>query len=435
MSATNQVVARCRLGIVVKTFPKVSETFIFGELAALQRQGIAFRILALQQPTEQITHPDLQALAARVDYLKSNSWLRNAVALITDHMALLSRRPIRYARTLWFAQSIRETEWFGNFLTAGRIAVLVERLGLRHLHTHYISQPASIAELVQRLAGTGFSISAHAKDIYLSSTSDLQRKLTAAAFTVTCTHYNCEHLAGLTQRPADVHLMYHGIDTERLQPATQRADHPQIARPLLLSVGRLREKKGFPVLIEACRQLQAAGVNFRCQIIGYGLEQHRLQKLIRAHGLDNSIELLGKLGHAEVLERYRAASVFVLPCQIAGDGDRDGIPNVLLEAMAFELPVVSTRVSGIPEVIDDGSNGLLVTPNDAMQLAAALRRLLGDRLLARRLGVAARRTVVSMFSSEANIRTLCALLLDACPVDDASAAHAEPLAATQWAVR
>jgi glycosyltransferase involved in cell wall biosynthesis len=256
------------------------------------------------------------------------------------------------------------------------------------------------------MAGLKYSISAHAKDIYLSSATSLRRKLASAAFTVTCTEHNRAYLAAVAP-DAHVLRMYHGVDTDCLRPV--HAARAPASPPLVLSVGRLRAKKGFSTLIEACALLRAAGADFRVQIVGYGPERAALEAAISERRLEDTIELTGKLDHDEVIRRYAAADLFVLPCMVLADGDRDGIPNVLLEAMAMELPVISTAVSGIPELIADGQNGVLVAPERPALLATAMQRLLGDAGLRARLGAAARTTVQAKFSDR-NLDTLCRLL-------------------------
>ena len=279
-----------------------------------------------------------------------------------------------------------------------------------HLHTHFIDQPGSVAELVQALSGIPFSLSAHAKDIYLSRPEDLTRKLYAARFTVTCTEYNRYHLQSLAPVNAVIHRMYHGIDFSRLL-AEEKPVHTEPGKPpLILSIGRLREKKGFHILIEACRQLKDRGIAFRCEIVGYGPEQEKLQRQISKADLNDCLYLRGKLGHADVIELFRQACLFVLPCIIGSDGDRDGIPNVILEALAMKVPVITTAVSGIPEIIDHRKTGLLVKQGDASALAGSLLQLLNNPELGRTLANAGYQRVREMFSNDTNLQLLAQLL-------------------------
>jgi glycosyltransferase involved in cell wall biosynthesis len=392
------------IALLLKTYPKLSETFVLNEIRGLERRGYALRIYALAAPEDDESRAAARDVRAPVAYLPATA--RDALRVIGAHIACLCTRPAAWATTL--ARALRRHERCGlvDFLRAAWLARALEREGATHLHTHFASEPAGVAELAARLAGLPFSISAHAKDIWLSSVESLRRKLGAASFTVTCTEHNRAHLAAIAP-DARILRMYHGVELHRLQPPPARPSGGET--PLILSVGRLRPKKGLLTLVDACAHLHAAGVELHCEIVGYGPEQERLEAAIAAYGLRDVVVLTGRLAHDEVLRRYARADVFVLPCTVLADGDRDGIPNVLLEAMAMALPVISTNVSGIPELIDDGRNGVLVEPDDARALAGAIAGLLVDDAERMRLGAAARATVAMHFT-ERNLDTLCRLL-------------------------
>ena len=396
------------IAVLVKTYPKISETFILEELLGLERHGLRLHLFSLQHPTDPVCHEANRALRAPVTYLPG-ARVADAVAAVRAHATLMVKRPGCYLHALLFALRRAEGGGVYAFFQAGWLAQKLAKAGVRHLHTHFASSPAGVAELVSKLAGISYSISAHAKDIYLSSPASLRRKLDSARFTVTCTEYNRRHLASIASPQATVVRMYHGIDLGRFHRGAGR--EPARGAPLLLSVGRLRAKKGFATLIEACRILRDSGRTVCCKIVGYGEEHDALASLIARHGLGKAVQLVGRLTQEEVIALYRRAAVFALPCQVASDGDRDGIPNVLLEAMAMELAVVSTEVSGIPEVIQGGVNGLLVRPGDARALAVAIARLLDDSSLRGRLGEAGRATVARRFHADDNLQTLRKLLL------------------------
>jgi glycosyltransferase involved in cell wall biosynthesis len=398
------------VGLLVKTYPKLSETFILEEILGLERLGQRLHIFALEAPTDAVMHDAVARVQAPVSYLPR--FAPGAVAqLLRAHATLFAAAPLRYLAALRFAR--RRRGGLADFVRAGWLAQRLRRAGIGHLHTHFISRPADIGEMVARL-GVPFSISAHAKDIYLSAPADLRRKLHAARFTVTCTEYNRSALANHAPRAA-IHRMYHGVDLGRFHPRL-RAAAP--GPPLILAVGRLREKKGFDTLIEACRLLHRRRVDFRCDIVGYGEEHTALERQIGEAGLFGRVVLAGKLPREAVIERYACASVFVQPSRIGHDGDRDGIPNVLLEAMAMQVAVVSTCVSGIPELVRHEDTGLLVEPDQAATLADAIARLLGDAALRARLGDAARRAVTAGFDNDRNLHLLRHLLenRDECPV-------------------
>jgi glycosyltransferase involved in cell wall biosynthesis len=414
------MISGATIGFLVKTYPKISETFILEELLGLERHGLRLHIFSMRQPTDRVCHAANRAVRAPVTYLPSPG-VSNALPGVRVHVALMVKRPWRYLQALLFVLRREESGRMHAFFQAGYLAQRLAKAGIRHLHAHFASDPAGVAELVSKLAGISYSISAHAKDIYLSSPASLRRKMSGARFTVTCTEYNRTYLAGIATPEATVLRMYHGIDLDRFQrgPVAVRS----VGAPQVLSVGRLREKKGFATLIEACRLLRDAGTAVRCKVVGYGEGHDGLATLISRHGLQDAVELVGTTTQDELIDLYRKAAVFALPCQVASDGDRDGIPNVLLEAMAMELAVVSTNVSGIPEVIQNGVNGLLVRPADPVALAAAIGRALDDSSLRRRLGEAGRHTVATMFCTDDNLQTVRRLLLAACQGVAEAAGH------------
>ena len=397
------------IGVLVKTFPKLSETFILGELLGLERQGLKLHVFSLQQPTDQVLQTATTELRAPLSYIPRLQYSQ-LLTFLDAHLRLFGRHPLRYLQTIGFVLRRPEPGAWLDFWQAAWLARRLLQAGIVHLYVHFISRPAGVAELVQCLSGISYSLSAHAKDIYLSAPEVLQRKLASARFAVTCTEYNRRHLVGLNPGTTPVVRLYHGINLTHFSPDT--ATIPATP-PLILSVGRLREKKGFATLIRACAELQRTGFEFRCQIVGYGPDRDKLRQLIEALGLAGSFELAGALAHKQLIERYRRAALFVLPCQVGSDGDRDGIPNVLLEAMAMQLPVISTWISGIPEAIEHQHNGLLVTPQQPAELAAAMRTVLTDPQRAARLGQAARATVAERFTNEVNLQRLLQLLVSA----------------------
>jgi glycosyltransferase involved in cell wall biosynthesis len=384
-----------RIGFLLKTYPKLSETFVLEEILGLERLGIKLHIFSLNPPTDDLVHSTFDQVQAKVTYLPVIAVPEYAMS----HAKLALRHPLRYLKSLWFAVSRAEEGGMRDFLRAGVLSDHLRKSSIDHLHAHFISEPAGIAELVNQLTGIPFSVSAHAKDIYLSQPKTLQRKLQSAKFTVTCTCYNRRHMAAISP-VANIYRMYHGINLERF---SNNHHARKAVPPLILSVGRLREKKGFVTLIKSCLALNLAGISFRCEIVGYGEDQAKLQHLIDGYGLHSHVVLTGKMTHTELIERYREAALFVLPSQIAEDGDRDGIPNVLLEAMAMQLPVVSTDVSGIPEVIKHGSNGMLIPPQDASALTEAIAAILADTAMGARMGKEGRRVVETMFCNEHNL--------------------------------
>ncbi len=400
------------IGLLLKTYPKLSETFVLGEILGLEALGVPLAIFSLQQPTDAFAHAQVGKVRAAVRYVTQPA--RSAMAqAIAAHARVLARHPRGYLRALRETVGSREPDRWSRFVHAGMLANELEAQRIRHVHAHFASEPAALAAVAATMIGGTYSISAHAKDIYMSDPVALAQRLRGAQFTVTCTEYNRHHLQRIGGPGASVHRMYHGIDLERFARRTGPQGRNQVQPPVILSVGRLREKKGFPTLIEACAQLVARQVPFRCEIIGYGPDEAVLRARIVALGLSHCIHLLGKRAQHEVIEAYARATLFVLPCQIGADGDRDGIPNVLLEAMSMQLPVISTPVSGIPEVIEHDRNGLLVPAQDVGALAHAMERLIMNPAQRAALGMRARDTVARQFSNARNLVLVRDLLTQA----------------------
>jgi glycosyltransferase involved in cell wall biosynthesis len=344
--------------------------------------------------------------------------------MLRAHLALVRRGPRRYVGAVAYALQPRRSTPFNQrlagvqyFWHAGWLARAFEQDGITHLHAHFAHVPASVAHVVHLLTGLPYSVTAHAKDIYTSPPDRLAIRLRAARFVVTCTGYNAQYLAGLmgTAAAQRLHRIYHGVDLHRFGPNSCTAPDPRTPgdTPTILAVGRLVEKKGYPYLIDACRLLIDRGYDVRLRIVGAGEMKDALRRHIAEVGLDERVELLGARSQDEVIELYRTATVFTLPCVVLDNGDRDGIPNVLVEAMRVGLPVISTAVSGIPELVVDEETGLLVPPRDAQALASALGRLLDDAELRARLAAGAAHRVAHEFDLAANAAMLKALLVEA----------------------
>jgi len=402
--------AKCKIAYLVKTFPKISETFILREILALENDGVELEIFALRRPAESKTHAIASQVRAKVNYVPSR-FVERPLALIWAQLVLLLFHPIRHLRALRFILRRRESARFKDFMQAGYLARLLQRAKLPHLHVHFINKPAGVAEIVRLLIGMPYSVTAHAKDIYLSPERELARKIATAKFVVTCTDHNRQFLQRIAAGAAPIVKIYHGLDLRLFRQ--NGAPGERAEAPLILSIGRLREKKGFPCLLDACRLLKIGGHRFRCVIVGYGPMRAALERRITELNLEGDVSLSGMLTLDEVIGLYRQATLFVLPCQVTEDGDRDGIPNVLAEAMAMELPVVSTDVSGIPELIQHMKDGLLVRPEDPTALAAVIMRLLDQPGLRRELGRAAREKVCRLFSAEHNAAQLKTLFFGA----------------------
>ena len=392
---------------VIGTYPVSTTTFIDREVDALRRLGVRVDVISIRRPVTRPLSRGQRSRMDEIDYvLPTTPW-----TVLRSHLGFLVGSPISYLGTLAHVVSrphpdararLRTVLHFGVAVLVARL--LRDRYPRAHVHAHFVDRAALVALVAGRLLGRPYSATAHANDIYVTPVL-LPEKIADAKFVATCTRYNGEHLRRVANGNGQkIRCVYHGLDL-RDYPAGSAPDRDPA---LILSVGQLKEKKGFPHLLEACRVLKDRGLRFECEIVGEGPMRPALAARIDELDLRSHVRLLGALPHEDVIEEYGAATVFVLPSVTAADGDRDGIPNVILEAMAMGLPVVSTRHSGIPEAVRDDRTGLLVPPGDAMMLANALARLLEDEGLRDRLGRAGRERVEERFDADANARALLA---------------------------
>lgn len=407
------------IGYLLKTFPKLSETFILNEILELERQGLNLHIFSLRKPQDTHHHPAVSQIQAPITYLPSmlpESDPAEEAVLLQSQMALNQREPARYLEVLQFYLERTEDGRLNEFMQGSCLALAMENLGIGHLHVHFANVPTATAEIAQQFSGISYSLTAHAKDIYLTESEALNRRIAGAEFVLTCTDYNRRYLEKISTSGTPIYLSYHGVDLSRFSPSLGTHSHApsQPSPPLqILSVGRFCEKKGFSYLLEACRRLRDAGLTFHCNLVGYGPLEHKLAAQIKALDLGNVVTIVGKLTQNQVIEQYRQADIFVLPCQVLTDGDRDGIPNVLLEAMAMGVPVISTAISGITELIQSGENGLLVPEKNVDELVAALTLLARDRQMCDRIAQAGRETVHQYFPLAQNVSRVKILLLKA----------------------
>lgn len=402
---------RPAIAYVIKCFPRLSETFIMHEVLELERRGLPLRIASLLRPGGKVSKA-AQDVQASIDYVPSI--FPGALGLLLRAAGQrFWRNPLKFLRVCAAAQvRFHHRHTPKHLLYAAYVANQFEHDGITHLHAHYANTPAKIALLVSQFTGIPFSFTAHAKDIYTSAPDSVVYKMQQARFVVTCTGYNQRYLKSLLPEGSNVriHRIYHGINL-RMFPQTMPEPAGQGDCPLILTVARLVEKKGLPYLLEACRILKDQGYDFTCRIVGEGPLRPQLEEQIRELQLTGHVELWGAETHERVIEMYRRATLFALPCTVSDNGDRDGIPNVLVEASAMGVPVVSTPVSGIPELIADGENGLLVPDRDAAALAQAIACLLVDPSLRFRLAVSAFDRVHSEFDMAINVERLHTLLL------------------------
>jgi len=397
---------------IVGEFPTISETFVLREMLAVE--GLGFRVipLALSKPQHEVVHRQARELAEvtirRAAPLSGRSLLAQFAALVRYPIGYLSAA----ALLLRFAlQQPRHTrELVSSLLTAGYFAVRMPRQ-VRHIHCQFGSMPATVGMLLAEIVGLGYSVSFHARDIFTREAILVAEKIAEAEFVTVCTDYGLNKLLRQYQLVASdkIYLVYHGVDTSIFRPVPLRAP----GRPSLLSVGRLVEKKGFPILLRACALLRQRGVDLRLRIVGEGPDQVDLQRQATGLGLAEYVEFVGILSLERVIQFYAEADVFVLASVVAEDGDRDGLPNVLVEALAMGIPTVASDLSAIPELIEHEKTGLLAKPGDPEDLADKLERAIYDEELRDRLAAQGREKVLREFDAQRNVQVLGALFREA----------------------
>ena len=400
------------VAFVVKGYPRLSETFIAQEILALERRGLDIEIVSLRHPTDRARHPVHGQIRAPVHYLPE--YLKDAPGRVFAAWRVVRHLAgYRAARRAWLRDLVRDptpnrVRRFGQALVlAAELTPLV-----RHLHAHFLHTPASVARYAAMMRGLGWSVSAHAKDIWTTPDWEKRDKLASAAWAVTCTASGRDHLAALAPSPGRVTLSYHGLDLNRFPSPPRRAaggDGSDPAQPVvLLSVGRAVEKKGYADLLAALALLPPE-LAWRLVHIGGGALAVRLKAEAARLGLAGRIEWRGAQPQPAVLAAYRDADLFVLAAKIGRDADRDGLPNVLMEAQSQRLACVATTLPGIAELIEDGRTGVLVTPGDRQALAVALEALIRDPACRDRLGDAGETRVRQAFGMESGIAVLAAL--------------------------
>ena len=381
-----------RVGYVLKRFPRYSETFVVTEVLAHEAAGWEVEIFSLRPPNDTHFQDLLAKVRAPVRYLPSEG-----TRPVDFWAALQDARALPIA---WTALDAARGEPAGDVYQALLLALEVRRRGIEHLHAHFATVAATVARLAARMAGVPFTFTAHAKDIYHETVrpDDVRRKLAEASAVVTVSDFNLAYLRE-TYGPAaaGVRRVYNGLDLDRF-PYRE----PRVRPPRVVSVGRLVEKKGFDVLIEAASLLAERGVDFTVDIVGSGELDEDLRRQVGARGLAARVRLPGPRPQAEIARVVAEAAAFAAPCVVGRDGNRDGLPTTLLEAMALGTPCVSTDVTGIPEIVRHGETGLVVPQNDAAALAGALERLLADPELRCRLAQRARRRIEDDFDARRN---------------------------------
>jgi colanic acid/amylovoran biosynthesis glycosyltransferase len=407
--ATEQTAARLKVAYIMSRFPKISETFVLYEMLALQQQGVGVEVFPLIDEHATVIHEEAKPFVARAHYQPVLSW-----PILKAQWHFLRTKPIAYLGLWW--EVLRGAWGSANYLIGGLgilpkaacFAFEMRALGVTHIHAHFANHPTVAALAAHRLTGIPFSFTAHAHDLYVDRHM-LEQKVRAAAFVVAISQYNKELIVkhcGEDVRDKVV-VIHCGVDTSLFRPRRKSAGRPFT----IVCVGALEEKKGQTYLVEACRLLKERNLDFVCDLIGQGQTRLALEQQIARAGLADQVRLAGGRPRHEVLRILEQADAVALPSIQTKSGKMEGIPVALMEPMACEVPVVSTRISGIPELVEDGQTGLLVPPQDPAALADALERLARDPELGRRLGRAGRAKVLREFELTDNATKLTNMMV------------------------
>ncbi|WMS40999.1 glycosyltransferase [Acuticoccus sp. MNP-M23] len=411
MTATSRAQKAGRIAVVVKGYPRLSETFIAQEILGLQRMGFDLLIVSLRHPTDGALHDLHHEITAPVLYLPE--YLKDDPPRVRAGMKAASALPGFADAEGAYAADLARDPSASRRRRWGQAAVLAAELpaDVAQIYVHYLHTPASVARYAAKMRGLPFAFSAHAKDIYTTPQWDLRTKIADAAWGATCTAYNARVLRALSDDPAKIDLVYHGLDVARFPEPPARVAHTgEAGDPIeIVSVCRAVEKKGLDDLLRALARLPE-GLHWRFSHIGGGALVPDLQALADRLGLGARVAFLGSMARDRVIETYAAADLFVLASRIAKNGDRDGLPNVIMEAMAMGLPVISTAVSAVPEIVTP-ETGILVPERAPEALAKAVEVLAADPAKRLALGAAGAVRVRADFLPVAGFETLRSRLL------------------------
>ena len=399
------------VAVVVKGYPRLSETFIAHELRGLEERGAALRIFSLRRPTDRHLHPVHREIRAPVAYLPE--YLYREVTRVVRAWRSARRLPgYAAARRAWL-RDLRRDPTPNRMRRFGQALVMARELpgDVRHIHAHFLHTPASVARYAALLAGLPWSVSAHAKDIWTSPEWEKREKLAACSWAVACSASARDHLAELAPSSDTVELIYHGLDSRRFPPPpASRPRRDGSGEPVrILCVGRAVEKKGHDVLLDALARMPRQ-LEWQLHLVGGGPLGEVLRRRAARLGIGDRVFRHGPLPQEDVIAHYRAADLFVLASRIGRNGDRDGLPNVLVEAQSQGLACIATRVSAIPELVEHGRTGLLVAAEDPDALSAAIAELVADPERRRRMGRAAEAVARNRFSFDAGIDRLAVRL-------------------------
>ncbi len=381
------------VGYVLRKFPVLSETFILNEILALEERGIPVHIFSLERPNDPRFHENLSRLKASVTYLPQSF---HSESLRVHNIRAAQLYGKRYYRALAYALTHPGFGLVSRALQAAYIANHATRLGLRHLHSHFANRPTTVSFFASWMTNIPYSFTAHAADIFRKrvDAKALAKKIERAKFVIAISDFNRSYLAKLAgPAAAKIIRLYNGIDLNSFVPNGALKNRPFT----ILCVSRLVEKKGISVLLDACKLLRDRNCEFRSWIVGSGELQGMLEKKIHDDNLQEHVQLLGPQPQGEVIKRYQSAHLYVLPCVVSSDGNREGLPVSIVEALACGLPVITTSMTGIPEVVRHDYNGLFVAERDPLALCDAIESVVRHPQMYENFRANARSSVESTF--------------------------------------
>lgn len=402
------------LGYILKGYPRISETFISNEILLLEKLGFSMHLFPMRLPRENFTHDSVKQINARVDYLPTEL-VPEFFRLLIPNIFLAAKVPAQYKLALSTARRGlsrgRELLTLKHLLQGGFMANnhLLPSNRIVHLHGHFAHSPTSVTRFGAIFSGLPFSFTAHAKDIYTSNKEKLRTKIEHADFVVTCTKHNkayLEEVAASSKTP--IYCVYHGIDLSLFNNSLNR-ERKKSTPAKLLTVARMTEKKGLPTVYKALALVKEKGIDFTHTLIGDGDDREKIVNLRSSLNLEDHCHMLGTQTHEQVLRQFKNSDLFILGCEIAGNGDRDGIPNVLVESLAMGVPALSTKVSAIPEILINERTGITVDPGDPEKLAEAIQRILSDQKLRNHLIHEGKNLVREKFDNTMWIKKLSAI--------------------------
>jgi glycosyltransferase involved in cell wall biosynthesis len=399
---------KLRVAYMLSRFPSVYETFVLNEMVWMRKQGIDVHIFSTMSPKPGPVHRRAQGMMDVVHYSPLLSW-----PLVKANLFFLLHQPVTYLWTLFWVMKVTCSSprymayVLALFPKSVLFARLIQSLGTQHVHAHFVWTQQIAALIASRLLGLTNSVTVHAFELFTQNRTVVRSQLEAADRIITISEHNRQLIADLCRNTSrdDITVVHLGVDLDQFTPGPP----PSGAHIRLLSVGNYIEKKGHKYLIEACNVLTQRGFDFSCSIVGDGSDRPALEALINRYGLNDRVKLTGALEQRSVRRLYQGSDIFALACIVARNGDRDGMPTVLIEAMASGIPVITTPVTGIPELVIDGETGFLVPQRDATALADTLQRLISDAELRACVGQKARQRAVEDFDVQRNASILASL--------------------------